>query len=114
MARFYSNENFPLPVVLVLRAFGHDVVTIQERGQHNSSTPDDDVLMFARLESRIILTLNRKDFIRLHRLTPNHSGIVVCTVDPDFAGQAARIHHAISADGDLAGQLIRINRPNPD
>ena len=113
MARFYSNENFPLPVVLGLRALGHDVVTIQERGQHNSATPDDDVLMFARLELRAILTLNRKDFIRLHRLTPDHFGIVVCTVDPDFGGQAIRIHEAVEASGDLSGQLIRINRPNP-
>lgn len=27
MARLYSNENFPLPVVVALRALGHDVVT---------------------------------------------------------------------------------------
>ena len=30
MARLYSNENFPLPVVQKLRVFGHDVLTIQE------------------------------------------------------------------------------------
>ena len=30
MARLYSNENFPLPVVERLRALGHEVLTIQE------------------------------------------------------------------------------------
>ena len=34
MARFYSNENFPLPVVEEgLRRLGHDVLTIQETGE---------------------------------------------------------------------------------
>lgn len=32
MARFYSNENFPLPVVERLRALGHDVLTTYEAG----------------------------------------------------------------------------------
>jgi hypothetical protein len=32
MARLYSNENFPLPVVEKLRALGHDVLTVQEAG----------------------------------------------------------------------------------
>lgn len=57
-----------------------------------------------------MLTLNRKDFIRLHRENPNHAGIVVCTFDPDFTGQAERIHAAIAAEGDLTGRLLRINR----
>jgi len=33
MAKLYSNENFPIPVVVEPRALGHDVVTIQERGR---------------------------------------------------------------------------------
>jgi len=33
MARLYSNENFPMPVVAELRNFGHDVLTIQETGK---------------------------------------------------------------------------------
>jgi len=32
VARFYANENFPLPVVEELRRLGHDVLTIQETG----------------------------------------------------------------------------------
>lgn len=112
MARLYSNENFPIPVVEQLRALGHDVVTIQERGRAGEAVADPDVLGLAVAEDRAVLTLNRKDFIRLHTQQPAHAGIIVCTVDPDFAGQARRIHDAIQAAPDLHGQLIRVNRPN--
>jgi len=30
MAKFYANENFPLPVVEELRRLGHDVLTTYE------------------------------------------------------------------------------------
>lgn len=70
MANLYSNENFPIPVVRELRILGHDVVTIQERGRANESTPDPEVLNLATAEGRVVLTLNRKDFYRLHEQTP--------------------------------------------
>ncbi|MCO5051847.1 MAG: DUF5615 family PIN-like protein [Verrucomicrobiae bacterium] len=111
MARFYSNENFPLPVVEKLRAFGHDVLTIQETGKADQALPDDKVLEFATAEKRVVLTLNRRHFIRLHQTNPAHAGIIVCTVDPDFAGQAERIHAVVSAQTSLTGQLLRVNRP---
>jgi len=41
----------------------------------------------------------------------NYSGIVVCTFDPDFVGQATRIHAAVSGYRSLSGQLVRVNRP---
>ena len=47
MGRFYSNENFPLPVVEELRKLGHDVVTSHESGNANRSVPDEAVLEFA-------------------------------------------------------------------
>ena len=112
MARFYSNENFPIPVVVELRALGHDVVTIQEQGKAGEAVPDPEVLEFAVAMNRSVLALNRRDFIRLHQQEPQHSGIVVCSVDPDFVGQARRIHDAIEAVPDPQGQLIRVNRPS--
>jgi hypothetical protein len=111
MARFYANENFPLPVVERLRQLGHDVLTTAEAGQHDQAFSDEDVLAFATLEARAVLTLNRKHFIRLHTQRPEHCGIVVCTFDPDFTSQAGRIHVAIAATPVLDGQLIRVNRP---
>jgi len=111
MARLYSNENSPLHVVEQLRALGHDVLTIQETGKADQALPDDEVLKFATKENRAVLTLNRRHFIRLHQENSRHAGIIVCTVDADFTGQAVRIHNVINTQASIAGQLIRINRP---
>lgn len=110
MARFYSNENFPRPVVLTLRTLGHDVLTIQETGRADQALPDEAVLEFATQENRAVRTLNRLHFIRLHQARPQHAGIVVCTFDADFTAQAERIHQAVGGRDSLAGQLIRVNR----
>jgi predicted nuclease of predicted toxin-antitoxin system len=110
MAKLYSNENFPLPVVERLRSLGHDVVTIQETGKADQAMPDREVLAFAIREGRAVLTLNRLHFIRLHQQDASHSGIIVCTFDLDFEGQARRIHEAITSQGNLHGQLLRVNR----
>ena len=112
MGHFYSNENFPMPVVTQLRELGHNIVTIQERGRGGEAVSDPEVPRLANDEGRAVLTLNRKDFIRLHNESEAHAGIVVCTVAPDFAGQAIRIHEAITAYESLHGQLIRVNRPS--
>ncbi len=112
MARLYANENFPLPVVEQLRLLGHDVLTIQETGKGGQAEPDDEVLEAATAEKRCLLTLNRKHFIKLHNSRSDHSGIIVCTFDLDFAGQASRINAAIEAHRQLSGKLIRVNRPS--
>ncbi len=112
MARLYSNENFPLPVVNELRRLGHDVLTIQETGQGNQCLSDEAVLIFALAEKRMVLTLNRKHFIRLHHEGKDHCGIVVCTLDIDFVGLAQRIHEEINANSENLRPLIRVNRPS--
>ena len=113
MAKFYSNENFPLQVVRELRRLDHDVVPSLEVGQANRRIPDEDVLEFAASQRRALLTQNRRDFLKLHNAgNVQHSGIVLCTADPDFAGQAQRIDDAVSLFGqDLPNVLIRVNRP---
>jgi hypothetical protein len=111
MARLYTNENFPLPVVEELRRLGHEVLTTNEAGEAGKSVPDDQVLAFATAEARALVTLNRKHFIHLHNANSDHAGIIVCSLDLDFSGQAQRIHAAIGSMTRLAGELIRINRP---
>ena len=112
MARFYSNENLPLQVVEELRRLGHDVLTSLEAGNANAAVPDEDVLAFATVENRILLSYNRRHFMRLHeRRVTSHAGIVVCTYDPDFARQAHGIHLAVSPLMDAVDKLIRVNRP---
>ena len=114
MAKIYSNENFPLPCVEALRHLGHDVLTTTDAGQDNQSIPDDEVLEFATQDDRILVTLNRKHFIKLHREIQAHAGIVVCTYDPDFEALAQRIHDVIEQQESMSGVLLRVNRPPSD
>ncbi|WP_395738084.1 DUF5615 family PIN-like protein [Prosthecobacter sp.] len=110
MARLYANENFPVEVVQRLRTLGHDVLTTHDVGKSNQGIEDDAVLRFAVETGRCIITLNRKDFMRLHRNDASHSGIIVCTKNRDYAAFASKIDAVIQQAGDLAGQLLRVVR----
>ncbi|WP_333469258.1 DUF5615 family PIN-like protein [Microcoleus sp. herbarium12] len=81
MARFYAYEQYPKRIVEFLRTLGHDVLTVQEAGNANQKNPDEEVLAFALSIDRAILTLNRRHFIKLHTLKPDHAGIIVCKDD---------------------------------
>ncbi|MBI3491124.1 MAG: DUF5615 family PIN-like protein [Acidobacteria bacterium] len=110
MARFLADENFPFPVTEAFRRLGHDVVTLADIGKAGRALTDQAVLDLATADARCVLTLNRRDFARLHRASSDHAGIVVCTFDTDFEGQAGRIHAAITAYVSLTGELIRVGR----
>jgi predicted nuclease of predicted toxin-antitoxin system len=112
IARLYANENFPLPVVVALRGYGHDVLTSLDAGKANEAIPDVEVLRHASADQRAVITHNRQDFIHIHRFHSDHCGIIVCTVDTDFPALAARIHAHLQAMDALHGQLLRINRGN--
>lgn len=112
MSRLLADENFPLPVVEELRRLGHNVLTVQEARRGNQQFPDNEVLSLASTGERAVITLNRKHFVRLHQASTKHAGIIVCTVDLDYTGQAHRIHQAIKSYTTLEGLLIRINRPD--
>jgi predicted nuclease of predicted toxin-antitoxin system len=110
MARLYANENFPLQVVEALRNLGHDVLTVREAGFDNQRIPDTEVLAFAGRENRILLTLNRRDFIRLHQQDSHHSRIIDCTEDADTDRQAQHIHTALVSNHDIANHLVCVRR----
>jgi len=112
VARFYSNENIALPVIIELRRLGHDVLTSLEAGNANAAIPDLEVLRFAVLQSRILLSHNRRHFLHLHhRGVVDHKGMVLLTIDPDFVRQAIRIHQAVVNTPEMRNQVIRVNRP---
>ena len=113
MAAIYSNENIPLGLVVALRGLGHDILTSYDAGKANQRVTDEDVLRFATANNRCVLTLNRRDFRQLHRKTAGrHAGIITCTFDTDYAGQAQRIHTAIEgAGGIMSGIDLCVNRP---
>jgi len=111
MVRLYADEQYPYPVVEFLRILGHDVLTVQEANKANQQISDSEVLAFAIRENRAVITQNRKDFFRLHRIQPDHAGIIACTNDRDWNALANRIHTAISFEESLQGKLIRVVRP---
>jgi Domain of unknown function (DUF5615) len=111
MARLYADEQYPYAVAMFLRSFGHDILTVQEAGKANQRISDSEVLSYATNENRAVITQNRKDFILLHRLRPDHAGIIVCTDDRDWEALAHRVHASIMGAETLQGKLIRVVRP---
>jgi hypothetical protein len=83
VARFYSNENIAIQVVVELRRLGHDVLTTLDVGRANAAVP--------------------RHFLKLHQRRPtDQAGIVVYTFDPDFLALARRIDGAVGAEADMA------------
>lgn len=78
-------------------------------GQKQRSQPDDGSRTPADPHTR--LTLNRKHFLRIHAGGTKHAGMILCTFDPDFEGQAERIHQAVGPYSDVEDTVIRVNRP---
>ena len=110
MARLYGNENVSLRIVEALRAHDHDVLTSRDAGNANQKISDEAVLAFAHAHDRVVLTNNRKDFIRLHGAGDDHVGIVVYTLDPDAKGLAARIDSALRDPVATGRFLTRVDR----
>ncbi len=113
MTFFYADENFRYPVVEALRRLGHDVLTCQEAGRSGQGINDDVVLADALALGRVVLTENRRHFIRLHSGGQDHRGIVVCTFDRDADALARRIDAAVAAEQPGSRWLVRVNRPHP-
>jgi len=110
MARLLADEDFHRRAADELIALGHDVLTAQAAGL--SGLQDPDVLAFATVNGRAVLTHNRRHFIRLHTTAQPHAGIIVCSRDDtDPIGLAGRVHAAIGGLATLANVLIRVNRP---
>jgi hypothetical protein len=97
-------------VVEELRKLDYDVLTSFEVGQANQGIPDAEVLRFASHQQRAVLTLNRKDFIALHKTGLSHSGIIVCRRDNDVIQLARRVDRELKKLSSLANELVRVNK----
>ncbi len=103
-------------LVKLLTAAGHNVLTINEVGLAGSS--DDVVLDYARVENRILLTHNCDDFEDLHKITPNHPGILVVYRNANllknmsFKAIVKAIANLEAANVPLANQFISLNSWN--
>lgn len=107
--QLYADEDFPFLAVEALRGLGHDVLTVQEDNRRRA--PDMDILSRAHALGRVLLTHNRRHFVRLDRQGAPHSGIISATQDPkNPMALACRIHAAVA--GSSPGHwFIRVNRP---
>ncbi|MFN6527051.1 DUF5615 family PIN-like protein [Nostoc sp. ChiSLP03a] len=118
--KLYSNENFPMDIVRELRQLGYDVLTSYEAGQANQGIPDEEVLIFATHNQRIVITLNRDDFIALHNSGIAHNGIIICETHRDYLGQTQTLHaylqdiksQSLAWAIALQNRLIRVKKQN--
>ena len=111
--RFYADENLPRAIIEELRRLDYDVLTSYEAQQANKSISDENVLKFAQERNKIIITLNREDFVSLHQQGEAHSGIIICKDDRDYKSQAQVINEFILQDNrSLQGRLIRLKKQN--
>ena len=109
MARFLADEDFDHRIAARLRVLGHDVLTLAVLGLAGCRFPDDQVLATAIVEGRAVLTHNRLHFVRLHRCTARHAGIVISSHARDPLAQAERIDLVVRETPDLQGRLARVN-----
>jgi predicted nuclease of predicted toxin-antitoxin system len=107
---FYSNENFALDMVKILRKLGHTVITSYDAGQANQAISDNEVLNYATQNNLAVITFNRDDFIELHNQSIKHSGIVICKTDRDYQGQINFLHDYLQTQNSLPNRLIRIKK----
>jgi hypothetical protein len=112
MLKLYSNENFPFDLVLLLRQWEYDILTSFEAEQANLGISDEEVLAFATEQGRVTITLNRDDFLKLHRSGVVHQGIIICKEDRDYRGQAEILHSFLQGQITLINRLIRIQKQN--
>ncbi len=109
---FYSNENFALDMVEILRSLGYTVTTSYDAGQANQGVPDDEVLNYAARNNLTVITFNRDDFIELHRSGFKHAGIIICKTDRDYEGQIKTLHKYLQNQTSLSDRLIRVKKQN--
>jgi predicted nuclease of predicted toxin-antitoxin system len=75
----YLDECVDQRLAATLRALGYDVVTVQEA--HRESEEDEDQLLYATTQGRMLLSHNQLDFRRRHaafeRAGRPHGGIIL-------------------------------------
>jgi hypothetical protein len=93
---------------------GHDVLTIGEAGV--IGIPDASVIELARVQQRIFLTRNCDDFLTIHQINPEHSGILAIYQDADpiknmsYTAIVKAIDNLQNTRLSLQGQFIVLNQ----
>jgi predicted nuclease of predicted toxin-antitoxin system len=66
--RFKVDENLPIEIAELLRASGHDAVTVLE--QHHGGSPDAELALLCQAENRVLVTLDM-DFADIRAYPPS-------------------------------------------
>jgi len=97
------------PVVVELRQLGQDVLTVQEAGQKR---PERSVVLHLPApRAEPFLPTTGRHFIRLHRQTSSHSGIVFA-LETRLRSSRGRIDQTVANCPNLTNQLLRVYRPS--
>lgn len=100
-------------LVGLLRARGHDVLTVGEAKQIGA--PDGEVLTLAAGEDRVLLTRNCADYLALHERSTTHRGILCVYQEADPAktmryDDIARALEKVESSGvPLVGMFLALN-----
>ena len=91
--RLYMDEDaMDRQLVQALRARGVDVITVEDL--ETTGITDDEQLILATVEGRVLYTFNVGDFSRLHNIymaeARTHAGIVIGTQQQYSVGQQLR------------------------
>lgn len=99
--------------MLLLRAEGHDILTLGETGQAGASDPE--VMRIAVATHRVLLTRNCADYLALHREGHDHPGILCVFQDGDpnkamsWHDIARALKNLETAAAPLQGQFMALN-----
>jgi hypothetical protein len=106
----YANENLRLDLINALRNLGYNVLTSREAKRDNQKILDDLQLQFAKDQNRVLITYNRKDFLKLHREGQSHQGIICCREnikDYEYAQWIDdKIQDFLSQDNNFQNQIL--------
>ena len=100
-------------LIELLRARGHDVLTVGESDQ--AGAPDNIVLNIAAATSRILLTRNCADYLALHEQGAAHGGILCVYQDSNpakamgYEDIACALMNLEQSDVRLEGAFLALN-----
>ena len=102
--RWLVNENFPAPAVAVMRATGHDVLSIAESRPGDT---DIEVLALAREEGRWLVTFDRDygELLFARNYAPPPAVILLRVSSYRPAEPAAWLEHLLREPDELLGKF---------
>lgn len=108
---YLDEDSFEKSLVTAFRNAGLDIVTVADVSRQ--SFPDEEQLIWATEQRRVIYSYNRSDFCRLHSefvaIERSHAGIVVLPQQRYSVGQQLRGLLKLTADKsaeEMVNQLV--------